>query len=119
MIINGGTNNLTKKKYQTVEETAMEIINIAKTCKDGGVKRIYISSITCRPSHQEKIDKINELLQYYAGIYRYEYIDNASIKEVHLKRDGVHLNYEGTCLLANNFLSHLNNFLFPFESIWD
>ena len=119
IIINGGTNNLTKKKNQTVEETAMEIINIVKTCRSGGVKRIYVSSITCRPSHQAKIDKINELLQYYAGIYRYEYIDNACIKEGHLKRDGVHLNYQGTCLLANNFLSHLNNYLLPFESIWD
>ena len=119
VIINGGTNNLTKKRSQTVQETVMEIMDIVKSCRSGGVKRIYVSSITCRPSYQGKIDEINKLLQYYAGIYKYEYIDNSCIKEVHLKRDGVHLNYQGTCLLADNFLTPLNNFIYPFESIWD
>ena len=97
----------------------MEILDIVNTCRNGGVKRIYVSSITYRPSHQVKINEINKLLKYYAGIYKYEFIDNSSIKEVHLKRDGVHLNYQGTCLLADKFLAHLNNDLLPFESIWD
>ena len=119
IIINGGTNNLTKK-HQSTDETAKEIVEIAKTCRSKGVKNVFVSSITCRPEYQRQIDDINRLLQYYAGIYNYVFIDNSCITKKHLKRDGVHLNKEGICILASNFLAHLNaQPLLPFESIWD
>lgn len=119
MIINGGTNNFTKKS-QTPEETCTEILEIVKKCRRHGVKKIYVSSITCRPLYQTKVNKVNELLQYYAGIYNYEFIDNGCIREEHLKKDGVHLNQTGISLLANKFLYHLNRpCVLPFQSIWD
>lgn len=48
IIIHAGTNNLTKKD-QTVQETAKEIVEIAKTCKHAGVSNIFISSLICQP----------------------------------------------------------------------
>ena len=114
MIINGGTNNLTKKK-QTPEERCYEILDIVKSCHSGGVQKIFVSSITCRPLYQSKIDKVNELLNYYAGIYDFVYIDNTCIRKEHLKNDGVHLLKTGICILANNFLKYINQApLFPF-----
>ena len=119
MIINAGTNNFTKKR-QSPEETAEEIIEIVKTCLHGGVKDIFVSSITCRPSYQTQINQVNKLLQYYAGAYNYKFIDNACIRSAHLQRDGVHLNKEGICILAKNFLAHINvNSVTFIESIWD
>ena len=119
IIINAGTNNFTKKR-QSIEETVAEIMEIVKTCKHGGVKRIFVSSITCRPQFQAKIDEINELLEYNAGIFNYVFINNASIREEHLRNDGVHLNNDGVYKLANNFLSCLNRpSLSHFSSIWD
>ena len=49
---------MTKKKDQTAEETSSEIINIVKTCKDKGVREVFVSSLTCRPNHQEKIKRV-------------------------------------------------------------
>ena len=120
IIISAGSNNLTKKRNQSIVETANEIVEIVKTCRNGGVSRILVSSITYRPLYKDKINQINDLLKYYAGIYDFEYIDNSSIWENHIKRDGVHLNQEGICILADNFLNYLNRpSLSPFNAIWN
>ena len=50
VIFCAGSNNISKKK-QCAQETAKEIINIAETCRRGGVKTVYISSLTCRQSY--------------------------------------------------------------------
>ena len=110
IIINAGTNNLTKKWWQTEEETATEIVEIVKISKREGVRDIFVSSIIHRPKYQSKIEKINQLLRHNAEIYGYQFIDNGYIRNEHLKNDGVHLNKEGVCLLANNFL--------PFHNVW-
>ena len=119
IIINAGTNNLTKKWWQTEEETATEIVEIVKISKREGVRDIFVSSIIHRPKYQSKIEKINQLLRYNAEIYGYQFIDNGYIRNEHLKNDGVHLNKEGICLLANNVLSYLNkSILLPFHNVW-
>ena len=120
VIINGGTNNLTKTN-QSVEEITEEILDIVDICRKHGVKNILVSSITCRPEFQWKIDDINNLLQDNSVRYNYVFIDNGNINENHLKRDQLHLNHQGTILLTNNFLFHLNRpcVTYPFASIWD
>ena len=90
-----------------------------KTCKSRGVNTIFVSSITCRPLHQIKINQINEVLKHHAGIYDYEFVDNSCIRNEHLRKDGVHLNKEGINILANKFLHHLNRPSVPFYSIWN
>ena len=119
IIISAGTNNLSKRWWQTEEDIASEVMQIVHTCHRNHVRKIYVSSITHRPKYQSKIDKINELLQYNAGIFNYDFINNSGISEHHLRRDGVHLNRDGVCILANNFLTHLNRPSLPFDSIWD
>ena len=116
IVISGGTNNLTKTN-QTPREIAWEM-EMVKTCKQNKVKNIYVSSLTCRPLYQQKINQINELLQQYSAMYGYQFIDNSNIKEEHLKLDLVHLNKEGINILANNFLCYLNR-NFSLSSIWD
>ena len=119
VIICAGTNNIMKKK-QTINDTAKEIINIAKSCCKGGVKYVLISSLTCRPSYQKDIEEINKILNHYASIYNYVFIDNKCISKEHLWKDGLHLNKKGIILLANNYLTFLNRpSLLPFQSIWD
>ena len=118
-IISVGTNNLTKKD-QTPLQIAEEIIEVVQTCRQGGVNEIYVSSITCRPQFQEKINEINKLLEYYAGINNYMFIDNHCIGMEHLQRDKLHLNKEGIRILTNNFLNHVNSIsLLAFNKIWD
>lgn len=119
VIINVGTNNLTKKD-QTPLQIAEEIIEVAQTCREGGVNEIYVSGITCRPQFQAKINEINKLLEYYAGYKNYVYIDNRCIGREHLRRDNLHLNKEGIRILTDNFLKHLNSIsLLDFNNIWN
>ena len=116
VIICAGSNNFTKKK-QNAEDITKEIISIVETCCSGGVKTIFISSLTCRPSYQREI---NKLLMYYAGIYNYTNIDNSCIRNEHLWKDGLHLNKEGISILAENYITHLDKpFLLPYVKIWD
>ena len=88
---------------QTPEETTSEILEIVQSCRNGGVKKILVSSIICRPLYQSKVNEVNELLKHYAGIYNYEFIDNVNIREENLKNNGLHLLKKGICILANNF----------------
>ena len=125
VIIMAGTNNFSKKRHQSAQQIAEEIMQIVETFQRNGIKNILISSIPCRPRFQNKVDIVNDLLQHYAGIYKYEYIDNGCINEKHLlnegRKDNVHLNKEGINILSNNFITHLNkpSATLPFESIWD
>ena len=49
----------------------------------------------------------------------YVFIDNSDINTQYLKKDNAHLNKDGICILANNFLSFLNRpATLPFENIW-
>ena len=122
MIICAGTNNLTKKN-QTVQDTAKEIVDIARTCQQEGVKKIFISSLVCRPDYQDKVDEINKLLKYHEKTYGYTFIENSNIYESNLWKDRVHLNNDGIWKLANNYVVYLNMFTrserhLPFNSIW-
>ena len=39
------------------------------------------------------------------------FIDNSTVMERDLWKDGVYMVESGKCLVANNFICHLNNFL--------
>ena len=120
IIINGGTNNFTKTIYSD-KEIAEDIFQIVDICRQSGVKNIFVSSITCRPEFQQRVDDINSLLKENSIRYNYVFINNVFIQEPHLKRDKLHLNQQGVNILANNFLYHLNRpyLTLPFTSIWD
>ena len=115
-IIQVGTNNITKKN-QTEADIFSEIMEVVKTCKNGGVNEIYISSLICRPGHQEKINGINRLLLENAENYDYYYINNNNIETTHLWRDKLHLNHQGICILARNFIEYVNR-IFIYNSTW-
>ena len=102
-----GTNNLTKKRQSDLE-IAKEIIDVVNSCYNSGVNDVFVSGITIRPGYDERICQINRILERNANIHNYEFIDNSNILEWHLRGDGLHLNKDGTILLANNYLKTLN-----------
>ena len=83
---------------QSAEEITEDIMDIVNTCRSNCIEQIFVSSITCRPNHQTKVDKVNNLLKYYAGIYKFIYTDNSCIKSEYINRDEVHLSKEGVQL---------------------
>ena len=53
-----------------------------------------------------KAIEVNKFLSRKCSSQNIAFIDNSNIDErCHLNGSGLHLNYGGTCLLANNFLN--------------
>ena len=64
-----------------------------------------MSSITVRKDkYNAKGQKVNFFLETLCSENRIKYIDNSAIIYKHLNGGGVHLNYNGTSILANNFI---------------
>ena len=117
-LIHVGTCNLLKKHFQTAAEICKEIFEVVKECENAGVNEIYVSSITSRPEHQYKINKINLLLSEHSYEEGFKFIDNSNIKPCHLWKDKTHLLKEGSQILKNNFLDYLNR-SHMYNSSWD
>ena len=77
-------------------------------CQLGGINEIYVSSVTCRPTHEIKVNSLNKLLFLNAYTYNYQYINNDNITPHLLWEAGLYHNRDGTRVLANNFLEHVN-----------
>lgn len=74
-----------------------------------GINETFVSGLTVRRGYHHQIKVINEILHKKAGTCNFTFIDNSNIRSQHLRNDGLHLEYEGTCILANNFIDALNN----------
>ena len=79
-----------------------------------GVNDVFVSSIPFRrPKHgndpvKEKVQDFNNILRERAVCGGFMYIDNNAIVDRDIARDGVHLKYNGTCILADNFIAAIN-----------
>ena len=114
VLIQSGGNDLSTPKGHTelsVESIANEVIESGNICKGFGVKNVVISGIPLRRNRyiQERCTRLNELLMEMCGYHGFTFVDNGNIDESHVRNDGTHLNYEGSELLANNYLYYLNN----------
>ena len=108
-----GTNNI-KPRYPAHEKTSLEIanhvINIARKCKEHGVKEVFISSITCRSNRHEmqKVLDTNCHLMNLCNTQKFHFISNSNIQLQNLWEDGLHLGDSGIEILENNFISSLS-----------
>ena len=108
VVLSFGTNNLTKKKHQTEEDIVNEIIQMVEECRNMGVNEIFVAGIIVRRGFYNKVNVINNILERKASIFNFTYIDNNNITSHHLRNDGLHLEHEGTVILANNLINSLN-----------
>ena len=85
---------------------------INTVCKKKGASRICISGVPIRKPKflQERAKDINETLMNLCQVNNFVYINNSDIDLECLHHDGVHLNREGTKILANNYLDCLHSF---------
>ena len=104
-IINVGSNNLGKDQGH---EIAKKIINIVNICHEHGVNDVYVSSIPVRVGKEQEVKDVNNFLRARTFLHDYILIDNSNITRSNLGRDNIHLNYDGTVLIANNFIRAIN-----------
>ena len=114
-VIHVGTNNIPRRRdgtEQTPKEIASEIIDIGKSCQEHGVNKVLISSVLTRLKFHERkrVRQVNDILKDFCREQGFIYICNDFIANDFLWRDGIHLIDEGTNMLANNFIRHINQF---------
>ena len=86
-------------------------IETSKTCEHYGADQVLICGIITRKRGymERRRIELNNLLKDMCYDSGYIYIDNDNIGHDHLYEDGVHLNHEGSNILAGNLLHSLHN----------
>ena len=104
-IIDAGTNSLYMGDSFKIVNDILDTVNV---CKSYGVNDIYVSTITHREQYKDLVSEINNTLKCKQFTHDYSCINNDNIGSDHIWRDKIHLNYNGTCILAKNFITCIN-----------
>ena len=114
VVIHIGTNDIDFRNVDNgaiVNNTAENIINIANLCKEYGINETVISSIL--PKKNMKLSKyirqVSDVLCDLCKINNIYFLAHNNIGRNFISEDGVHLNKDGTYLLASNFVNFINN----------
>ena len=115
VVIHAGINNLLSADLDNASdvEIAEELIKVGQKCVDHGVQKVFISSIIkSRKVDFNRINNINNILEEQCHKCDFIFINNNEINDEHLWKDGIHLKENGKVLLARNFISNINHFLY-------
>ena len=105
IILHCGTNDL--RSQASAENIAEEIIELAKAIKTEG-NTVFVSGLVARGDRwNAEVCEVNRFLTQRSQGEDLQFIDNSNITLEHLNRSLLHLNPEGTKLLATNFLYKL------------
>ena len=102
IILHCGTNDL--RSQASAENIAEEIIKLATAMKNEE-NDVFLSGLTARGDRWNvKVCDVNRFLTRRSQEEDFKFIDNSNITPDHLNRSLLHLNPEGTRLLADNFI---------------
>ena len=105
IILHAGTNELIKKK--TANNIASDIVKLELELKTEN-NEVMVSSLICRNDDlHQKGKQVNIILKEECASYDILFIEHSNILKKHLNGSGIHLNYQGTVILANNFVAHI------------
>ena len=109
VIVQAGGNDLAEKDHAPIENIANDVIEVAIRAKTAGVRDIFVGGITVRNRQfvYEQLQNLNNILKSLCEQNNFVFIDNSAITTRHLYFDGVHLNNDGTRILADNYLQAL------------
>ena len=101
IVLQAGTNDLR-------DNIASDIIKLALDMKTD-LNDVMVSSLTSRADKLNAMgSEVNSILKKECERYDIFFIDNTNISiNEHLNGSGLHLNYNGTVTLANNFLNSI------------
>ena len=111
VILQAGSNDLpAKPKDKTSLVTvANYIIEAGLKCRKLGALQVLIGGVTMRRTTflKKRCNELNDILKSLCLLHNFIFINNDEIKDEHLFNDGVHLNEDGSKILADNYLSAL------------
>ena len=107
-----GSNDIipSKQRDLNVNDVVQIIIDTGLYCRECDVKDVIISSILVKPNFYltKIIRQIDYLLSEYCVSNNFHYLTNDNISRQNLWKDGIHLNNVGNNILAENFISYVN-----------
>ncbi len=111
VIIQAGGNDLKAepgKKLIPAVMVANSLLEAGRACKQFSAQHVLIGGVTTRKGEFEKkrVAEINKALEGQCKLNNFTFINNSAIGEEHLY-DGVHLNKDGSKILADNYLQAL------------
>ena len=109
-----GINDLIKNPNENKVATKIrrDVIDIALQCRSHNIGKVFISSIVYSTKvNYELLWKVNNFLCKECVKNGFHFIDNSAVTERDLWKDGVNMVESGKCLVANNLICPLNNFL--------
>ena len=110
-VIHVGTNDIGLGiESSSASEIVDSIIKVGKRCRQSGVNDVLISSVVYRKHEhiQKKVNELNSILERKCVNNNFILIDNSNISISDISRDNIHLNFKGTCKLADNIIRHIN-----------
>lgn len=109
IVIHCGTNDVSSGTAPN--EVAQEIVDLATNLKSHE-NEVFVSSLVPRGDRwNERVSQVNNILKANCNREGLPFIDNSDIVPAyHLNRSNLHLNSEGTRMLANNFLRALGHY---------
>ena len=77
-----------------------------------GVSKVFVSAIVRNKRiPQSLLEEVNEKISFMCKNNNFSFVNNSNISNIHLFDDGLHLVESGRCILANNVIDNINNFL--------
>ena len=75
-------------------------------------RKFFVSVILRNKRIPESLlEEVNEKTSFMCKNNNFILVDNSNISNIHLSDDGLHLVESGRCILANNVIDRINNFL--------
>ena len=84
-------------------------LDVVTICRSYGVNVVYVSGIKCRPGYDREVKEVNHILYQKSYLHDFKFITNNNITSSHIFRDKIHLNDDGSKVLASNFIRAINN----------
>ena len=110
-IIHVGINDIIRNKNDTdLNNLADSILEIANTCQNYNIGKIFISTLLPSKRTKVNISQINETLKNLCSRNNFIFVEQITIAFDYLWVDGIHLLNSGKAMLGSNFVSEVNRY---------
>ena len=77
-----------------------------------GLSKVFVSAIVrIKRTPESVLEEVNKKIPFMCKNNNFIFVDNSNISNIHLFDDGLHLVKSGRCILGNNVIARINNFL--------
>ena len=111
VIIHVGINDILRNKNDTdLNNLPDSILEIANTCQNYNIGKIFISALLPSKRTIVNISQINETLKQLCSRNNFIFVEHENIGFDDLWVDGIHLLNSGKAMLGSNFVSEVNRY---------